>query len=210
MMRNEEKVVFKSARLAYNAYKKWRRKEKELIRKLGVYLENLREIYIQDKKISQTIYELEDNLVYFKLRGNEKASEAIMAFFNSLTNIISIEEKPFVAICQELDNLKMTWQAEMLQGLDRLDYMRKMNMELQPKRCNISLLLLLTQYCYRNRLYFYDEGSTGLKVIKNITYSKYKPYSTFCHVFKNHQTVEEEFERFWEEELPEYIQKRQQ
>lgn len=209
LVRFEEEILRKSAKLGLKAYKVCLQKEQELRRQLKGYLERLIEVHEFDQELIEKIHELETKVDSLKFANDAEGEfcveiatqEKVKDFVEPLELEIDIKECKFIVdLCQEIDYFKDVWKTNVEQSLLALDYMGWRGIRLNPGKSDDSLLLVLTAY-YKRNIYAISER---IKVIENINFPQSTIYKKFQSAFSE-EAGYMDIVNFWEKELPEYL-----
>lgn len=209
LVRLEEEILRKSAKLGLKAYKVCLKKEHELRCQLKGYLERLIEVHEFDKELIEKINVLETKVNTLKFANDAEGEfcveiatqEKVKEFLEPLELEIDIKECKFIVnLCQEIDYFKDVWKTNVEQSLLALEYMGWRGIRLNTAKCDDSLLLVLAAY-YKRNIYAISER---INVIENITFPKTTIYKHFQLAFSEDASYMDMI-HFWENELPEYI-----
>lgn len=209
-MLNYEVVLRKSTKLAFKSYVLYIKKEIELKKLIHIYLDNIYEMYISDKKVCEIIHQLEKDLSQFKVADFTETKEAVRKFFKPLDKQIDVEKTNFCNICKEIDYIRVILRGNAEQASETLNCIHREGLKLSKQKCKSELLFILSYYFVNENIHFYNTDKSKndrFRMFEDIVFPKSKIYRRFQEVFYNEETVKEQFQRFWSYEYPKYLLK---
>lgn len=198
-MENFEEKVLRSAKgLGYGAYLEWLKQQLILKRKLKLFFANLEEIHIDNKKMCDTIHQLEKRTENINFLESEDMGKKLKQILQPLN--VSVEQSSLGPACRELNYYKMVWTKSVEQGVETLEHMCKNNMSVGNMVCDIELLLILIHF-FKAHPAMHIENAV---VLANVKFPKNKIYKDFvkAHSIEAHYMDALEF---WESKYPGYV-----
>lgn len=184
---------------AYNRFVIWKRLECELKRKLGVYLESTKEIYLEDKEKLVKIQKVEENLKDFSLnvrwQGEEdyitndlsecdNAKCDIRYVLKYIDENLNFKETYLFSWCEKADFAQADFENQAKLAATTLKQMQKSGEQLSKTRCDMKLLIVLYFYFRLTPVWLNSEDyANKAKPIENVTFPKSKIYQDFLMVF---------------------------
>lgn len=198
-MQYAETRFFQLVRESYKGLLYWKKKEVELKQKLGLYLESLKEIYLDDKEKMAKIKTIEKGVANFYMparwRGvmnsiehdlsKCKTSENDLRYvLKMIDQNLKFEDTYLYKLSKEADFAQAYFENLAKLAGYMLKAIQESGEKLSKNRCDIKLLIVLYFYFRFTPAWFGDEiYAKQVGVIENITFPKAKIYEEFLEVF---------------------------
>ena len=197
----EKKVLRYSKGLGYKAYVEWLISLRSLKKKLKFFLESLEEININDKKMCDTIHQLQEKIDDIDFLECDDVVKELEYFLAPICNCIDVKNSILKYNCKELEHYKKIWTKSVEQGVCALEYMQQNNKSLNNVVCDVELLLILINFFKSNSSMMHIENTA---VLANVKFPGNKIYKEFV---KAHSIDADYMEAIvlWKHKYPEYV-----
>lgn len=198
-----EKVVRSSANLAYEAYVNCLKTKQLLKAKLKQYLEEAKEVNIDNPRICKSIHELYGKVDEFVDSDWEKDVYKEVKQFLWPVNFwrnVDIVFTNLNTVCNAYRVYHNIMINNIKQGVEILEWMDDNHCMLSKRKCDDKLMLLLIHFLLQNA-----GGRYRSYVLGDVVFTKSKRFNEFKRIYEERDY--KELLKFWKETYPQYILK---